>query len=302
MNLAPPPFLPSLASPTPLPPLLPFVPEPTSAQPSAETECPAGNRQATHTQSRSSCNQHQQVCPSKPQHEASQDSHSLQRNERRLVLHDGIRPPPRHLGNPSIPQVSHHRPPSQKKAPQVDSPINTPHQNRRIRPRNRIQKHPKPPPPPKRPHLLIHTLPRPHPPSHTQVVIHRHRPKQQQHHNLQRDPSDNGAVTMIQHGKIVIPRRSSQRAADGLDQKARDVERDEDEGVEVGADAREGRVEGEAEVLEGEVDGDAEQGRREDDGADLGFEGVFVPGVGGEGDAGGVACGGVLGAVGCSRG
>lgn len=49
-------------------------------------------------------------------------------------------------------------------------------------------------------------------------------------------------------------------------------------------------MEGEAEVLEGEIDGDAEEGRGEDDGADLGFESVLVPGVGAEGDAGGVAC------------
>ncbi len=44
-------------------------------------------------------------------------------------------------------------------------------------------------------------------------------------------------------------------------------------------------------MLEGEVDGDADKGRGEDDGADLGFKGFFVPRVGGEGDSGAVACG-----------
>ncbi len=43
-------------------------------------------------------------------------------------------------------------------------------------------------------------------------------------------------------------------------------------------------------MLEGQVDRDAEEGRREDDGDDLGLEGVLVPGVVGEGDARGVAC------------
>lgn len=70
----------------------------------------------------------------------------------------------------------------------------------------------------------------------------------------------------------------------------------------MGTDAREVGVEGEAEVLEGEVDGDAEEGGGEDDGADLGFEGVFVPGVGAEGDAGGVACCGGQGRVPCCYG
>lgn len=42
-------------------------------------------------------------------------------------------------------------------------------------------------------------------------------------------------------------------------------------------------------MLEGQVDGNADEGRREDDGADLGLKGGLVPRVGGEGDARGVA-------------
>ena len=96
---------------------------------------------------------------------------------------------------------------------------------------------------------------------------------------------------MVEHRKVVVTRRGGQRAADGLHEQARHVERDEDEGVQARAHAREARAEGEAEVLEGEVDGDAEEGWGEDDGADLSLKGVLVPGVGAQGNAGGVAWG-----------
>jgi len=94
---------------------------------------------------------------------------------------------------------------------------------------------------------------------------------------------------MLHHLQVLLGGARGQRAADGLHQQTRDVERDKDEGIQVRADAGQGRAEGQADVLEGEVDGDADEGRGEDDGDDLGLERVLVPGVIGEGDARGVA-------------
>lgn len=122
-----------------------------------------------------------------------------------------------------------------------------------------------------------------------QPIIPRRRPKEQQHHHLQHNPRNNTPVPMLHHLQVLLGSARGQRAADGLHQEARHVERDEDERVQARADAGQGRVEGQADVLEGEVDGDAHEGRREDDGDDLGLERVLVPGVVGEGDARGVA-------------
>lgn len=90
---------------------------------------------------------------------------------------------------------------------------------------------------------------------------------------------------MLHHGVVVQRRAGSERAPDGLHAQARDVERDEDEGVAVGADARQGRAERETDVLERQVDGDADEGGAEDDGDDLRLERVLVPRVVGERDA-----------------
>jgi hypothetical protein len=95
---------------------------------------------------------------------------------------------------------------------------------------------------------------------------------------------------MLDHLDITQRSTGRQRTTDSLHQEARDVQRDKDEGVQVRADAGQGRVEREADVLEGEVDGDADEGWGEDDGDDLRLEGVLVPRVVRQGDAGGVTC------------
>jgi hypothetical protein len=96
---------------------------------------------------------------------------------------------------------------------------------------------------------------------------------------------------MLHHGIVVQRRAGRQGTANSLHTQARDVEWDENKGVQVGADARQGRVEREADVFERQVDGDADEGWAEDDGDDLGLEGMLVPGVVGERDARGVAWG-----------
>jgi hypothetical protein len=70
-----------------------------------------------------------------------------------------------------------------------------------------------------------------------------------------------------------------------LHQEAGHVERDEYEWVQVRTNTGEGRAERETDVFEGEVDGYTDEGGREDDGADLGLERVFVPWACREGDA-----------------
>lgn len=96
---------------------------------------------------------------------------------------------------------------------------------------------------------------------------------------------------MLHHGIVVQRRAGRQGTANSLHTQARDVEWDKNKGVQIGADARQGRVEREADVLERQVDGDADEGRAEDDGDDLGLEGMLVPGIVGERDACGVAWG-----------
>ena len=124
---------------------------------------------------------------------------------------------------------------------------------------------------------------------HAEIIIRHRRPKPRQHHDLQHNARNNAPIPMHHQTGILERRAGRQRAADGLDEQARDVERDKDERVQARRDARQRRVERQADVLEGQVDGDAHEGGREDDGDDLRLEGVLVPGVGGERDARGVA-------------
>ena len=189
-------------------------------------------------------------------------------------------------------------------------PIDASNQDTAVRPRHGVDEHPELLIPPQReclgvrlvrldptvsrvshPPILSMVLQHPldSPLLHPQPIIPRRRPKEQQHHHLQHNARDDAPVPMLHHLQVLLGGARGQRAADGLHQQTRDVERDKDEGIQVRADAGQGRAEGQADVLEGEVDGDADEGRGEDDGDDLGLERVLVPGVIGEGDARGVA-------------
>lgn len=65
-------------------------------------------------------------------------------------------------------------------------------------------------------------------------------------------------VARVEEALVGGARGRGDGAADGLDEEARDVKGDEDDGVPLGAEAGEGRVQRGAQVLEGEVDGDAD--------------------------------------------
>lgn len=95
---------------------------------------------------------------------------------------------------------------------------------------------------------------------------------------------------MIQQILVLLARGGGERTPHGLDDQARDIGGEEKEGIPLGGDAGEGRVESEGGVLDDEVDGGAEDGGREDDDADLELEGVAVPGIVVEDDAADVAC------------
>lgn len=136
-----------------------------------------------------------------------------------------------------------------------NSPVNTPNQNPRIRTRNSVHEPAKLPILPRlqRPSiilpdhlLLLHT---PNPPLRPQIVIAHHKPKAPQHSALQRDSRNNNPIPALQQLRVRVPGASGETTADSLQDEARDVGGDEDEGVEARAQAREGRVEGERYVL-----------------------------------------------------
>ena len=127
-------------------------------------------------------------------------------------------------------------------------------------------------------------------PAHPEPVIRAHNSERHENHNLEGDARDDGVVPAIQQLAVVAVGRGGERAADGLDEQARDVGGQEDDGVPAGPDARDGRVEVEADVLEGQVDAGADHGRGEDDGADLELEGAAIPGVVAEEDAADISC------------
>lgn len=97
--------------------------------------------------------------------------------------------------------------------------------------------------------------------------------------DLQRHTGDDGVVPPIEKLLVGRARSGGDASPDGLEDEAREVSGEEDDGVPRGPEPGQGRVEGQADVLEREVDGDADEGRAQDDGADLQLEGPRVPGV-----------------------
>lgn len=128
--------------------------------------------------------------------------------------------------------------------------------------------------------------------SRPEQVISSQAAKHKQDDHLKNNAGHNNAVPMLQQSQVVAASRRGDAAADGLDDQAGDVGGHEEAGVELWREAAERAVQGADGVFQGEIQADADQAGPEDDGDDLDLEGVSVPWVGGEEDAGGVACGG----------
>jgi hypothetical protein len=129
-----------------------------------------------------------------------------------------------------------------------------------------------------------------HVPPHSDIVVDAEDAKDDEHNNLQRNTSNDGAVTALLKLAVGLATGSSNTTSDGLDDEAAEIGGEEDDWVPAGGDAGDGGVEVDGDVLESEIDGDADEGGREDDGADLELEGAVVPGVRVKLDATNVAC------------
>ena len=109
---------------------------------------------------------------------------------------------------------------------------------------------------------------------------------------MKNNTGHDNAVPMLQQSQVAAASRRGDAAADGLDNQAGDVGGHEEDGVELWREAAERAVQGADGVFQSEIQADADQAGPEDDGDDLDLEGVGIPRVVGEEDAGGVACGG----------
>jgi hypothetical protein len=116
--------------------------------------------------------------------------------------------------------------------------------------------------------------------------------KHKQDDYLKHNTRHNNPVSMLQQSQVGPASRRGDAAADGLDDQAGNVGGHEEDGVELWREAAERAVQGADSVFQGEIQADADQAGAEDDGDDLNLEGIGVPGIVGEEDAGGVACGG----------
>lgn len=95
---------------------------------------------------------------------------------------------------------------------------------------------------------------------------------------------------MLQQSQVIPTRRRGNAATDSLDDQTGNVGGHKKDGIKLWREAAERAVQGANGVFQGEVQADADQAGPEDNGDDLNLEGVGVPGVRGEEDAGDVAC------------
>lgn len=94
---------------------------------------------------------------------------------------------------------------------------------------------------------------------------------------------------MHQQARVIVPGGRSNSAADGLDDQARDVGGDEEDGIEARREAAQGAVQGLDDIPEGEIQTGADEGGAQHDGDNLQLEGVAVPDIVGEDAAADVA-------------
>ena len=159
-----------------------------------------------------------------------------------------------------------------------------------IRTAHAVQKQPEPLIGPERPHMRRHLVAASLDPLARLEQIHAtQRTESTKNHNLENNTGDDDAVAVLQQVVLVASRGGGDAATDGLDDEARDVGGDEEQGVPLRGDDAEVRVDGAHDVLDGQVQADADEGGPEYDGDDLQLEAVLVPGVGGQEDAADVA-------------
>lgn len=113
--------------------------------------------------------------------------------------------------------------------------------------------------------------------------IKRKQPKDSQIDNLQGNTSDNNIVTGLESLFVdgcLVGGGCIDTTADSLQAEAKDVEGDEDPGVQSRRDARKAWADCACNVFEGEIDAGADEGGSKDDADEIQFEAWVGPRIG----------------------
>ena len=110
-------------------------------------------------------------------------------------------------------------------------------------------------------------------------IIGTHDTKADEDDDLERDTGDDGVVSSVEKLLVRLASGSCNATSDSLDNQTRQIGREEDDGIPLGPQSRQLRVDSKTNMLQRQVDRDTDESRSQDDGANLQLESARVPNI-----------------------